>query len=275
MNKALILIGTFLLSVGISLCLILSLPGHYHQDEFQVQSSEVGLDWTRSWDNPDQSAVALIGQNFKFTMILQLVSFLIVLFFSFILSFVALNWERLIIPLEKTVAIGISAPTLFWIPLLVSTLSLKFDFFPLRFEPTLRGWILPLVALSLRPLCIGTEILLKEWKKVEFKSYFLVARSKGLSRIQVFYRHGLKNALIPFSSQMGNFLVQSLMGSVLVESLFSFPGIGNLFVQSLQNRDLPIVLYLTLLFTFLMMIVHATIEIIQKFLEPRGESSRT
>ncbi len=61
------------------------------------------------------------------------------------------------------------------------------------------------------------------------------------------------------------------MGSVLVETLFSFPGIGLLFVQSLQNRDLPVVLALTILFTGVMMFVHLIVEIIQSQLEPRGD----
>lgn len=270
LNRILILAGTFFLSAALALALVLALPGHYNLDETRLVVTTENLDWSRSWDYPDQSLFSLVGESLGSTILLQSLSFVSVLIISFLLSLMALRWLKLTPILEKILAVGIAAPSLFWIPLLVYFFSLKFDIFPLRFEPSVSGWILPLLALTLRPLCISTEILLSEWKKAETQNYFLVARSKGLSRLQVFYRHGLKNALIPYSTQMGSFLVQSLIGSVLVESLFSFPGIGLLFVRSLQNRDLPVVLTLTLIFTLIMMLVHGMVEILHSWLEPRG-----
>lgn len=271
LSKAFILAATFLISVAISVALVLSLPGHFYLDETKLQVTAVGMDWSRSWDYPDQTLPSLIGENLGYSIVLQSLSFLLVLLFSFVLSLFCLRWTKFQALIEKLLIVGISAPSLFWIPLLVYFLCLKFDFLPLRYEASLSGWILPLVALTLRPLSLSTQILLSEWKGAETQNYFLVARSKGLSRLQVFYRHGLKNALIPYTAQMGNFLVQSLMGSVLVETLFSFPGIGLLFVQSLQNRDLPVVLALTILFTGVMMFVHLIVEFIQSQLEPRGD----
>lgn len=261
-------------SVILSLGLILALPGHYHLDETKL-TQQGKLDWSKSWDHPDQTLTEVVLTTFNYTLALQILSFIVVLIFSFLISLAALKWGKLKPTIEKILSIGISAPSLFWIPLLVYFLSLKWNLLPLRFEPSIAGWILPLVALTLRPLCLCTQILLTEWMKSESQAYFLVARSKGLSRIQVFYRHGLKNALIPFSTQMGSFLVQSLIGSVLVESLFAFPGMGLLFVQSLQNRDLPVVLTLTLLFTAVMILVHGLVEVFQKYLEPRNRQVET
>lgn len=271
MNKALILVGTFLISVTLAMLLVYFLPGDYNLDETQNQVTQQHLDWTRSWDHPELPLSHLIAKNFKFSILLQGLSFLVVLLFSFLLSLAALKYSECTSILKKIMVMTIAAPPLLWIPLLVYFFSLKLDYFPLRFEPTLAGWALPLFALSLRPLFLSTEILLTEWQKVEFQSYFLVARSKGLSRFQVFFRHGLKNALVPYTTQMGNFLIQSLIGSVLVENLFSFPGMGLLFVHSLQNRDLPVILALTILFTLMIMIIHTAIEFIHRILEPRSD----
>lgn len=270
-----ILVGTFLLSAALAVVLVLALPGHYNLDETKSVLRTERLDWSRSWDYPDQSLSSLVSESLNSTLLLQGLSFLSVLIISFFISLMALKWLGSAPFLEKILAVGISAPSLFWIPLLVYFFSLKLDVFPLRFEPSLAGWVLPLLALTLRPLCVSTEILLSEWKKVETQNYFLVARSKGLSRLQAFYRHGLKNALIPYSTQMGSFLVQSLIGSVLVETLFSFPGIGLLFVRSLQNRDLPVVLTLTLVFTLVMMFIHGMVEALHVWLEPRGAKGRS
>ncbi len=271
MSKAVILIGTFLVSVAITVWLVMLLPGHFNMDETKTVSSSENLDWTKSWDYPDQTLGSLIAENLGHSILLQIFSFLLVLFLSFGLSLLALRVAWILKPLRKMLVVGISAPSLFWIPLLVYFFSLKLEIFPLRYEPTILGWILPLFALMLRPLCGSTEILLNEWKRAETQNYFLVARSKGLSRTQVFYRHGLKNALIPYTTQMGSFLVQSLMGSVLVETLFSFPGIGYLFVQSLQSRDLPVVLALTIIYSFISLLIHALVELLQFKLEPRAD----
>ena len=274
LSKVFIGLATFLVSILLAVVLVKALPGHYNQDETK-STPRAGqeahhTDWTKSWDYPDESLINLISRNLGYSLILQSISFILVLLSSFVLSLLSLRSKVFSQILDKILCLGISAPSLFWIPLLVYFFSLKLDLFPLRFEPTLIGWILPLLSLSLRPLCLSTEILLLEWKQAEGQSYFLVARSKGLSRLQVFIKHGLKNALIPYTAQMGNFLVQSIIGSVLVECLFSFPGIGLLFVQSLQNRDLPVVLSLTILFTLIMMLVHAAVEILHSWLEPRG-----
>lgn len=276
LSKVLIGLTTFFVSIILAVILVKALPGHYHQDETKLALSNgqsVESDWTRSWDYPDESLAGVISKNLGYSLILQSLSFILVLLSSFLLSLMSLRSKLFSTITEKVLGIGISAPSLFWIPLLIYFFTLKTDLFPLRFEPDFKGWILPLLSLSLRPLCLSTEILLAEWKKAEQQSYFLVARSKGLSRLQVFIKHGLKNALIPYTTQVGNFLVQSIIGSVIVESLFSFPGIGLLFVQSLQNRDLPVVLSLTILFTLIMMLVHAAVEILHAWLEPRG--SRT
>ncbi len=243
-------------------------------DETKTVSLDENLDWTKSWDYPDQSLSSLLVENLGHSILLQIFSFALVLLLSFGFSLMALKFTGLYKPLSRVLAVGISAPSLFWIPLLVYFFSLRLEIFPLRYEPTVLGWILPLLALMLRPLCGSTEILLNEWKRAERQNYFLVARSKGLSRTQVFYRHGLKNALIPYTTQMGSFLVQSLMGSVLVESLFSFPGIGYLFVQSLQSRDLPVVLALTIIYSFISLIIHGLVELLQFKLEPRADRAR-
>lgn len=275
MKKLALFLVSFLFAALLSWVLISALPGHYNLDETQVQGSLENLDWTRSWDSPDQPLLYLIVESIRYTIGIQSFSFVLVLFLSLALSLLALRSPRALTLLESFFAVGVSAPSLFWIPLLIYIFSLKLDLLPLRFENTWQGWILPVLALSLRPLCMGAQVLLTELKRSENQNYFIVARSKGLSRSKVFLRHGLKNALIPFTTQAGSFLVQSLMGSVLVENLFSVPGIGLLFIESLQNRDLPVVLAITLLFTILIMIVHILVEWIHHYLEPRQQRAES
>ncbi len=249
--------------------LVRSLPGQYNQDEVHLTHSHQEKSWTHSWDYPDESLVSVLWNQSKNTLYLQLMAFVVVLVGAASLSLLALRAKFFSLILQIFLEVGGATPALLIVPLLIYIFSLKMGWLPLRFEPTVLGWILPLLALVFRPLCLATQILLDAWKKTEFQNYFLVARSKGLSQMQVYIRHGLKNALVPFTSQMGTFLVQSLTGSVLVETLFSFPGMGKLFVESLQHRDLPLILVLTLLYAFLMIFIQFISEIAQKKLEPR------
>jgi oligopeptide transport system permease protein len=272
LRKGLIFFLSFFLAIGLGRGLLNSLPGHYLLDETQIQGREEGLDWSRSWDHPEFSVASVLAQSMGYTLGLQMTSFFLVLFLSVFFPFASLQFPKTKKIWELFFVLGASAPALLWAPLLIYFFSLKLNLFPLRFEDHFLGWCLPLVSLTFRPLCLSAQLLLAELVKIEKKAFFLVARAKGLSRLQVFWKHGLKNAMIPYTSQAGNFLVQSLMGSVLVENLFSVPGAGHLFVKSLQNRDLPVVFGLIVFFTFIIMLVHILVEQIQVALEPRGKT---
>jgi ABC-type dipeptide/oligopeptide/nickel transport system permease component len=270
LSRLIVSLVTFAISVALSFTLIRALPGHYNQDEVKLSSSRVETSWTRSWDRPDDSVAKVISERARYSLGLQILAILSLLTSSILIATAALKWRNVDLIVEKVLQIGVSSPALFLIPIFVYLFCLKLDWLPLRFENSLAGWLLPLIALILRPVCISSHLLLQEWKKEEDKNYFLAARAKGLSRLQVFYRHGLKNALLPYVSQFGTFLVQTLMGAILVETLFSFPGMGLLFVESIRGRDLPVVLWLTILFSFLVILVQNAIELLQHLLEPRS-----
>ena len=165
LSKILIFAGTLLLSVVLAVGLISALPGHYHHDEVKIQGTAKSLDWTKSWDYPDQSLFSLVLQKLIYTMSLQLISFTVVFLISFLLCLSALRWpvcERI---LRFLLSVGTASPSLFIIPLMVYFLSLKVDIFPLRFEEHFAGWVLPVLSLVVRPISVSTEILLLSCKE--------------------------------------------------------------------------------------------------------------
>lgn len=273
------------LSFLVSFCLIKAMPGNFGQDETTL--SKIFIDsykielvptvksyfsgyWGMSWNQPERSVLSLIWDSFRFTIVLQIIAFIFIFSSSLLLSFLTLRyrWADKIIP--RFTELGVSLPLLFITPLLIYVFILKLNWAPLRFDETSWSYWLPILCLSIRPLCFSAQILTQSWRETQFQDYFRVARAKGLSVSQVLWRHGLKNSVLGYLTQMAQVVGQLLTGSVLIETLFSFPGLGMLFVESLQLRDLPVLLGVVFVFCLIYMFVQITLEKLHTVFEPRA-----
>lgn len=101
--------------------------------------------------------------------------------------------------------------------------------------------ILPALALAFRPIGRIAQVARSALVEEMEKPYILTARSKGLTEGQVVRRHALRNALIPTLTVVGDETATFLNGAVVIETIFAWPGIGQLFIQAIQRRDLPLV----------------------------------
>jgi oligopeptide transport system permease protein len=99
--------------------------------------------------------------------------------------------------------------------------------------------------------------------------YIRTARSKGLSERIVVYRHMIKNALIPTITFLGPALAGLVTGAFIIETMFSFPGMGREYVTSIQNRDYSMIMGTTLLFAVLVAIANLSVDVVYVFLDPR------
>jgi peptide/nickel transport system permease protein len=95
------------------------------------------------------------------------------------------------------------------------------------------------------------------------------ARSKGISERRVLFRHVLRNAAIPAVTVLGVNIGFLVGGTLVVENVFALPGIGNLMIQSIFNRDFPVVQGVTLVFAVLVVLVNLSTDIVYSFLDPR------
>lgn len=274
------LVMSFVLSYG----LVVLLPGTFESDEVQLVSTSrldsemhfgyllkqyISGNWGQSWLNPELSVLSLITTSISMTLGLQLMSFSLILVISFLLSyFLVLNPEK-----AKTLMRGItlvaSLPILFWLPALLFILSFQWQLLPYRFDTTWQSWLLPVLGLSLRPLCISTLILSQSWMDTRKTDYMRTARAKGLSMKQALLRHGLKNSSLAYSSQVLQVIAQLLTGSVLIETLFSWPGLGTLFIEALKSRDLPVLLASVFVMTGLYLGSQILVGGVHQKLEPR------
>jgi len=101
------------------------------------------------------------------------------------------------------------------------------------------------------------------------QDYVRTARAKGLAERAVIVRHMLRNALIPVVTVLGPALAGLLVGSFIIERMFSFPGIGQEFVQSISNRDYSMIMGTTLIYGVLIAIANLAVDISYGFLDPR------
>ena len=101
--------------------------------------------------------------------------------------------------------------------------------------------ILPALALAFRPIGRISQVARSALVQEMDKPYILTARKKGLTEGQVVRRHALRNALIPTLTVVGDETATFLNGAVVIEIIFAWPGIGQLFIQAIERRDLPLV----------------------------------
>lgn len=269
-----------------SFALVKAFPGSFGQEETQISkvfidSHELKLsnavrnyltgNWGSSWNQPDKTVLDLISDAFIHTSGLILATFLLIVIFSFLLSFLGLQSEKWYKVIQRFTNIGVALPLLFLAPLAAYFLSVKLGWTPLRYDESLLSYVLPVTCLLLRPLCFSTQILSLRWRDSQYQDYFRMAQAKGLSRAQAFWRHGLKNSALSYLTQLTQILAQILTGSILIERLFSFPGLGTLFIESLHIRDLPVLLAVVFIYCLIYIFTQLSLEHLQRVLEPRSE----
>jgi oligopeptide transport system permease protein len=101
------------------------------------------------------------------------------------------------------------------------------------------------------------------------QDYIRTARAKGLSETTVIYKHSLKNAVLPVVTFLGPLVAQVLTGSFVVERIFSIPGLGRSYVDSIGNRDYTLILGVTVFYGAFLVICNLVVDIIYAFIDPR------
>ncbi len=172
--------------------------------------------------------------------------------------------------LARLVALlGQSVPA-FWLGLvLMIFFSVK-----LRWLPTsgYGGWeyfVLPALTLGLFTASAVTRLIRNTMIDVLTSDYIKLARLKGLSESKVIWKHALRNSLIPMITFMGTFLATMITGAVVVETVFSWPGIGRLAFEAILNRDFPLIQAVVLMMTTLFIVINLVVDLSYALIDPR------
>lgn len=168
--------------------------------------------------------------------------------------------------------IGVSMP-IFWLALLlVLFFSLKLGWFPVQGADSWKSYILPAISLGFMNMASIARTTRSSMLETIRQDYIRTARAKGVSKKEVVVNHAFRNALIPTITVCGIQLGQLLGGSVLTETVFAWPGIGRLLVQSINARDVPMVLGCMVIMTACFSVVNLLIDLLYGFADPRIRS---
>lgn len=165
--------------------------------------------------------------------------------------------------------LGLSVPNFVLGPILVLIFSLWLYWFPPARVGGFSSYVLPVITLSAIYAAYIARLTRAGMLEVMRSDYIRTARAKGLSEWKVLLKHAIRGGLIPVVSFTGPALAALLAGTVVVERVFAIPGLGNIFIQSVLNRDQPLTLGIVAFLSILIMVFNLLVDISYAFLDPR------
>lgn len=276
--------------------------------EFDAQTAEMltkkfGLDqpihvqywrWLKSVSQGDlgislryrRPVIDLIMERLPFTVELALLALLFNAFFGMLFGIISAVKKYSLI--DKSITIGslvLHGVPGFWLALmLVLLLSVNLGILPVSQTRSLdyellspfqqfldRAWhlILPVFVLGIGSAARTARYMRNKLLEVMDQEYIMAARARGLSERTIVYKHALRNAVIPIITIFGMALPMLFGGSVLIENVFSWPGLGTLVVEAVGNRDYPIIFATTLITSALVILGNLVADILYGLVDPR------
>lgn len=168
-----------------------------------------------------------------------------------------------------TAMLGLSVPNFVLGPIMVLVFALGLYWLPPARWGGISNLILPVLTLAAIYMAYLARLTRAGMLEVMRSDYIRTARAKGLSETDVLLKHGLRGGIIPVVSFTGPALAGLLAGTVVVERVFAIPGLGNIFIQAVLNRDEPLILGIVAFLSILIMIFNLIVDISYGYLDPR------
>ena len=205
------------------------------------------------------------------TIQLAIVSILIAVFVSVPLGFLAgVKKGSAIDHFSRLLSFfGASIPS-FWLGyILVFFCSVKLNLFPVEGIGTWQHLVLPSITLALPLIAMYTRLLRASVLENLQQPYVLFARTRGLKEKTIMTKHVLRIAISPMITGLGMNLGKLLTGTIIVESVFSWPGFGRYFIEAIFNRDIPVIQCYVLIAASLFILSNLIVDIVQMYIDPR------
>ncbi|HEY1325556.1 MAG TPA: glutathione ABC transporter permease GsiC [Casimicrobiaceae bacterium] len=163
---------------------------------------------------------------------------------------------------------GISFPAFALGMMLMQIFAVQLNWLPTVGDDTWRHYILPSITLGAAVAAIMARFTRSSFVDILGEDYIRTARAKGLDEQRVVIKHGLRNALIPVVTMMGLQFGFLLGGSIVVEKVFNWPGLGRLLVDSVDMRDYPVIQALVLLFSLEFILINLVVDVLYGLINP-------
>ena len=244
-----------------------------HKQYFLYLKNLAHGDFGPSFKYKDQSVNDLIASAFPVSLKLGFAAFVLAVILGLAAgTLAALNqnskWDYIIMSFAMT---GVIMPSFVFAPLLVLLFAITLGWFPAG------GWnggapmymALPVVSLTIAYVAGIARIMRGSMIEVLHSNFIRTAKAKGLSTSRIILKHALRPALLPVITYLGPAFVGIITGSMVIESVFGLPGMGQMFVNGALNRDYSLVLSLTILVGFLTISFNAIVDILYAVIDPK------
>jgi oligopeptide transport system permease protein len=167
--------------------------------------------------------------------------------------------------------LGVSLPSYVFALALSYSLGYKLSLFPLLYsaDNPLKSSVLPTIALCMFTIATIARFTRTEMLEVLGSDYMLLAESKGISGIRLIFRHQLRNALIPIITVLAPLIVGLMTGSLVIEKIFSIPGIGSLLVTAIQSNDYNVIVAIAFIYSAMYIGIMLVVDILYGVIDPR------
>jgi peptide/nickel transport system permease protein len=228
-------------------------------------------DLGRSVSGERQSVARLIGERLPASLKLAGLALVISLSLGIPLGVLAAAKRGTAIDSAARVfaLLGQSVPV-FWLGLvLMYFFSVQLGWLPTSGYGGWRHYVLPSVSMALFTVAAVTRLVRVSMIDALSSEYIKLARIKGVSEFNVVWKHALRNSLIPVVTYMGAFFATMITGAVVIETVFSWPGIGRLAYESIMSRDFPVMQAVVLVMTAIFMLANLVVDVAYVWLDPR------
>lgn len=218
-----------------------------------------------------QPVTRLVLERFPLTLSLALMGIVISIIIAIPLGVISAVkrwsfWDYLGMAFSQ---IGMAIPS-FWLGILLLLLfSVKIKIFPLFGSGTIMHLILPAISLGIARAAVLLRLTRASMTEELSKEYIVTARSKGLTNRMVYYKHALKNALLPVITIGGIQLGYMLGGAIIIEQVFSLPGLGRLFLFGVYQRDFPLIQGGVVFVAFTFSLINFLVDMLYSVLNPK------
>ncbi len=173
--------------------------------------------------------------------------------------------------LRVLTTVGVAVPTFVLATLLLVTFAVKLQWLPTLSSSltSFKSYVMPVISLSFYYTCYVAKLTRTSMLDAINQDYIRTARAKGVKTRALILKHALRNSLIPVITYLGPVMAGIITGSFVVESTFSIPGLGKYFVQSVLNRDYPVIMATTVVLSALVIIMNLVVDIAYKIVDPR------
>lgn len=213
----------------------------------------------------------VISESFPVSAKIGLLAILFALIFGLIMGIIAAlhqgKWQDSLAMVIST--IGVTIPNFVMATFFIYFFAVKLGWFPAVGLDSPSSYVLPSIALGSYSMSFIARLSRSSLLEVIRQDYIKVAKSKGLSRGKIIYKHALKNSLIPIVTYIGPLFAGILTGSFVIENLFGIPGLGRDFVQSIYNRDYTTILGVTIFYSAFLILCNLIVDILYVLIDPR------